>query len=65
MREGSVPANNSRITRRDRTKVLPEPALALTQAELAGWEALDCASKVEGGIGGAISSPPHFAWTIP
>src|SRR6478609_4852426 len=47
MEEGRQPASNSLITRWVRTCVLPEPALAETQAELAGSEARDCCTVVQ------------------
>ena len=50
IREGSVPSSSSRTTLRDRTKVLPDPALALTQAEARGREARSCRCLVTSGI---------------
>ena len=49
MRAGGVPAIIKRIARRTSTVVLPEPALAETQAETAGLEAFSCACRVFSG----------------
>ncbi len=44
MRAGSIPASIMRMTRSTNTWVLPEPALAATQAEDAGSDASICLS---------------------
>src|SRR5262249_58870934 len=46
MRPEAAPARRSRMTRRARTKVFPEPALAETQADALGSEASVCALRV-------------------
>ena len=46
MRSGITPASSSRSTRILRTCVLPAPALAPTQAEAVGSEAVSCAAVV-------------------
>ena len=59
-RRVGVPASNSRMTRWASTWVLPEPALADTQAELPGSEARAWGSAVSAGRGavGFIRRPP-------
>ena len=63
MRDGATPASSSRSTRWASTCVLPDPALADTQAEVPGWEARRWRSMVSVGTAGAASatmdpSPP-------
>src|SRR5690606_4605797 len=43
MRSGAVPARSSRATRSVSTRVLPEPALAVSQVERCGSAARTCA----------------------
>src|SRR6218665_1547278 len=47
MEEGRQPASSSRMTRWVSTCVLPEPALADTQAERAGSDAVACFCDVQ------------------
>ena len=56
MREGGAPASSRRSTRCTSTWVLPEPALADTQAELSGFEARCCSFRVGEGISNACSA---------
>src|SRR5262249_26750654 len=48
--EGVIPSRRSRTTRCARTCVLPEPALAATQAETAGSEVSVCTCKRSAGM---------------
>src|SRR5688572_12341916 len=59
MADGRQPASSSRMTRCVSTWVLPEPALAETQAERAGSEASACRSVVQSSHpSGVLSSGP-------
>ena len=56
---GGTPSSNSRITRCTSTNVLPEPALAETNAEAAGSDARACVARTVSGMGrGAFTIPP-------
>lgn len=65
MAEGLQPASSSRMTRCVRTWVLPDPALAETQAERAGSEASDCRRDVQSSqASGVLSSGPALSSLI-
>src|SRR3984893_11258552 len=65
MRAGGTPARSNRIARWASTWVLPEPALAATQAEAAGSEAAAWASRVFSGIARAFIRLLRCSPTIP
>ena len=58
---GATPSSSSRITRCASTWVLPEPALAATQADTAGSEAsICCRSTVSGMMRGRVMSTAFY-----
>ena len=66
---GGTPLSKSRITRCTSTCVLPEPALAETNAEDAGSDARACVARTASGMGRdaatILRSPVRRPRTIP